>query len=177
MGQNKKGLLYKVIISFFLVIFCLMTSSILFFRYMVEGAIREEENLITYERHIAFIVNNSEDTFWRNIYENIKKVGEEQGYYIEIYGENLPIKYSKYELVKIAVDASVDAIILEGDDSEELLKEIERAKEKKIPVITVLSDVAKSTRECYVGINRYDIGQTIGKQVLKNSKLGEYIFF
>lgn len=173
MQQNKKGLLYKMIIGFLLVIFCLTTGSILFFKYMVEEVIREEENLMTYNRHVALIVSNKEDTFWRTVYENLKKAGEEQGYYVEIYGEHLPIKYSKKELVKIAIDASVDAIILEGDDSEGLVEEIARANEKKIPVITVLSDVSKSTRECYVGINRYDLGQTIGKQVLKYQKSGE----
>lgn len=173
MKQNKKGLLYKMIIGFLLVIFCLTTGSILLFKYMVEEVIREEENLITYKKHVALIMNNKEDTFWRTVYENMKEAGEEQGYYIEIYGENLPIKYSKKELVNIAIDASVDAIILEGDDSEGLVEEIARAKEKNIPVITVLSDVTKSTRECYVGINRYDLGQTIGKQVLNYRKEGE----
>lgn len=173
MKKNKKGLLYKMIIGFLLVIFCLTTGSILLFKYMVEEVIREEENLITYKKHVALIVNNQDDTFWRTVYENMKEIGEEQGYYIEMYGENLPIKYSKKELVSIAIDASLDAIILEGEDSEGLVEELAKAKEKNIPVITVLSDVTKSTRECYVGINRYDLGQTIGKQVVKYRKSGE----
>lgn len=168
MNAKRKGLFNKAIICFLLVIFLLTAGSILYFRYTIEEVIREEENLTTYEKHIAMIVDNREDTFWKAVYESAKQVGQEQGYYVELYGGNLPIDYSKEELLKIAIDASVDGIILEGDDSEELVEEIARAEEKEIPVVTVLSDSTQSTRECYVGINSYHLGQTFGKQVLCN---------
>ncbi len=81
---------------------------------MIAEVVRGEENLTTYEKHIAMIVENREDTFWKTVYESA------------------------------------------------------RAEEKEIPVVTVLSDSTQSTRECYVGINSYHLGQTFGKQVLQN---------
>lgn len=168
MNEKRKGLFNKVIICFLCVISLLTAGSILYFRYMIAEVARGEENLTTYEKHIAMIVENREDIFWKTVYESARKAGEEQGYYVELYGGNLPIDYSRQELLKIAIDASVDGIILEGDDSEVLAGEIARAEESKIPVVTVLSDATQSTRECYVGINSYHLGQTLGKQVLSN---------
>ena len=168
MSQKRRQLFNKVMICFLIIIFLLTAGSILYFRYMIAEVVRGEENLTTYEKHIAMIVENREDTFWKTVYESARKAGEEQGYYVELYGGNLPIDYSRQELLRIAIDASVDGIILEGDDSQELAKEIARAEEKEIPVVTVLSDSTQSTRECYVGINSYHLGQTFGKQVLKN---------
>lgn len=164
----EKKIFQKIIIYFLLAIFILTVGSIFYFRYIVEMVIREEENLITYEKHIVMIVENREDTFWQAVYESAKMAGEEQNYYIEMFGDNLPIEYSKQELLKIAIDAAVDGIIIEGDDSEELIQEIARAEECKIPVVTVLSDSTQSARKCFVGINSYNLGQTLGKQVLKN---------
>ena len=168
MDQKKKGLFNKVIICFLLAIAVLTAGSIFYFKYMIEKVVQEEENLTTYDRHIAMIVENKEDTFWKEVYESARQEGEEQGYYIEMYGENLPIAYSKQELIKIAIDASVDGIIIEGDDSEQLIQEISRAEERGIPVVTVLSDSTQSTRQCYVGINSYNLGQTLGREVLQN---------
>lgn len=168
MSQKRRQLFNKVMICFLFIIFLLTAGSILYFQYMITEVVRGEENLTTYEKHIAMIVENREDTFWKTVYESARKAGEEQGYYVELYGGNLPIDYSRQELLRIAIDASVDGIILEGDDSEELVKEIARAEEKEIPVVTVLSDSTQSTRECYVGINSYHLGQTFGKQVLQN---------
>ena len=168
MDQKKKGLFNKVIICFLLAIAVLTAGSIFYFKYMIEKVVQEEENLTTYDRHIAMIVENKEDTFWKEVYESARQEGEEQGYYIEMYGENLPIAYSKQELIKIAIDASVDGIIIEGDDSEQLIQEISRAEERGIPVMTVLSDSTQSTRQCYVGINSYNLGQTLGREVLQN---------
>lgn len=168
MDQKKKGLFNKVIICFLLAIAVLTAGSIFYFKYMIEKVVQEEENLTTYDRHIAMIVENKEDTFWKEVYESARQEGEEQGYYIEMYGENLPIAYSKQELIKIAIDASVDGIIIEGDDSEQLIQEISRTEERGIPVVTVLSDSTQSTRQCYVGINSYNLGQTLGREVLQN---------
>lgn len=168
MDQKKKGLFNKVIICFLLAIAVLTAGSIFYFKYMIEKVVQEEENLTSYDRHIAMIVENKEDTFWKEVYESARQEGEEQGYYIEMYGENLPIAYSKQELIKIAIDASVDGIIIEGDDSEQLIQEISRAEERGIPVMTVLSDSTQSTRQCYVGINSYNLGQTLGREVLQN---------
>lgn len=168
MNPDRKGLFYKVIICFLVSIGILTAGSILYFKYMIGNVIGKEEILTTYDKHIAMIVDNSEDSFWKTVYESAKLAGEEKGYYIEMYGRNLPIAYAKQDLLKIAVDAGVDGIILEGDDSEQLANEIARAQERNIPVVTVLSDAAHSKRQCYVGINSYNLGQAFGKQVVKN---------
>lgn len=168
MNKDRKRLFNKVIICFLLAIFILTIGSIIYFKYSIDKVITDEENSTVYDKHIAMIADDPEDTFWKAVYKSAKQAGDEQGYYVEMYGENLPIEYSKQELIRIAVDASVDGIVVEGDDSEQLMQEIARAEERKIPVVTVLSDSTQSARQCYVGVNSYNLGQTIGKQVLQN---------
>lgn len=170
MKQKYRGkrLFHRIIIYFLLTITALTVGSVFYFRYIVEDVIREDENFICYDKHIVIIVENKQDTFWQEVYESARKAGEQHNCYIELFGEHLPIEYSKQELLKIAVDASVDGIIIAGDDSKELVQEIARAEEKGIPVVTVLSDSTQSTRECFVGINSYQLGQTLGKQIARN---------
>ncbi len=120
-----------------------------------------------YEKHFAFISNNREQDFWNEVYMGALKEGKEQSIYVERFGNKLFSDYSKDELMRMAIDAAVDGIILEGDGEYKTRELVNEAVNKGIPVITVLKDSSNSIRQCFVGINSYNLGQEYGKQVLK----------
>jgi ribose transport system substrate-binding protein len=157
-----------VVFIFLIVIIVLTGVSIFYFENvpLAKGQQDKVEYNI-YNKHYAFIGDDLTDTFWQSVYESAKRQGELNNIYIEQSGKNLAVEYTKSELLEIAINSEVDGIIIEGDDSKNLRELINVAVDNKIPVVTVLSDSMNSNRQCFVGVNGYNIGQVYGEQVLK----------
>jgi ribose transport system substrate-binding protein len=66
--------------------------------------------------------------------------------------------------MEIAIDSKVDGIIVEGNDVLTLRRKIVEANANGIPVVVVNQDLTDSERISFVGIGRYDLGQTYGRQ-------------
>ncbi len=121
----------------------------------------------TYHNHYIFIADDLTGQFWDEVYQAALECGETYGAYVEAFGDNLAVRYSKEELMEMAVAANPDGIILEGEQSEEMLSLIDKAIDKEIPVVTVLKDVTGSRRQSYVGISNYDLGREYGRQIIQ----------
>ena len=63
------------------------------------------------------------------------------------------------EKLRMAIDAGVDGIILNGDGSPEVEALVKEARQKGIPVVTALNDGAEDIRQCFVGVNSYNLGK------------------
>lgn len=120
-----------------------------------------------YDKHLALIGESGNDTFWDSIYNSATDAGRENGIYIERFGKNLAVNYSKNELLQMAIQASVDGIIVVADESEETTKLIDEAVSEEIPVVTILSDCTGSKRQSYVGVNNYNVGQEYGNKIIE----------
>lgn len=95
---------------------------------------------------------------------------------MERFGSGLAVEYTKNELIELAIQASVDGIILPGDEEEETLDLLDQAGKAGIPVVTVQTDCSGGLRRCFVGTNNYNLGQDYGKQIaeiLKEKKVSE----
>lgn len=125
------------------------------------------ESYEQFDRHYAFITNSVEDNFRSEIYEGARQFAEEEKIYLEWFGDGLAIDYTKEELLKMAIAASVDGIILEGDGSKETQEMINVATESGIPVVTVMTDSYDSTRQSFVGIGSHNLGREYGRQIVK----------
>jgi len=125
-----------------------------------------EEEVQSYEYHCAFITGDSEDPFGRSIYEGAKKAGEEKGIYVEYFGEDLSLNYDRDELIKIAIAAKVDAIILKGAGSSSTKRLINQAMEQGITVVTVSEDDMNSKRCSFIGINKFRMGYDLCAEAL-----------
>lgn len=154
-----------------IVIFVLTGIRIIYFRNALEvkGSNKSVEYKV-YSKHYAFIVDDITDSFWESVYESAKTEGEINDIFVEEFGKNLAVNYTKSELLEIAINSGVDGVIIEGDDSKKLLDSINDAVDKGIPVVTVLSDCNNSNRQSFIGVNGYNIGQVYGEQVLKIDK-------
>lgn len=117
-----------------------------------------------YNKYFAMITSNDKADFWQEVYAGAKQGGETAGNYVELFAGDLGAEYSVEERMEIAIASQVDGIIVEGVDSLPLRNEIEKAKENGIPVVVVSQDVSDSERISFVGISRYDLGQTYGRQ-------------
>lgn len=141
--------------------------STVYFKHQLNQAEKLEENAYKqYGRHYVLITDNIEDTFWKSVYDGAKEEGEKSNSYIERLGIDLPVEYSKGELMQIAIASKVDGIILEADDTMWTRNLIAEAVTEGIPVVTVLSDGYGTLRQSFVGINGYNLGQEYGRQVI-----------
>jgi ribose transport system substrate-binding protein len=171
--MNRRNQYWNKVVVFgmglFLVIVVIVTGvSVLYFRNVLEVSSKGETvDYKHYSKQYAFIAEDQSDLFWESVYDSAKEQGEESNIYVEQLGKNLPVNYSKSQLLEIAINSQVDGVIIQGDDSENLLQLINEAEEKGIPVVTVLSDCNNSNRQSFVGVNNYHIGQVYGEQVLQ----------
>ena len=145
-------------------------ACIIYFRKQVKLLPEYKSATAEYNHHYAFICSDSSDNFYNSVYESARETAEMNKDYLEFMGKNLAVTYTKYELMEIAIDAKVDGIIVEAEESDTMTDLIDQANAAGIPVITVGADDTSSKRQSFVGFGYYDLGQNYGKQILKNVK-------
>ena len=141
--------------------------SIIFFRTQLKRLPAATEGFETYGHHYAFICSDLQDNFNNAVFEAAREAFLTDGDYLEFMGKNLNTLYARNDLLKIAIDAKVDGIIIESDESDEMTRLINKANDEGIPVITMGTDNTSSERKSFVGFGYYDVGQNYGKELLK----------
>lgn len=123
-----------------------------------------EQNLLesSYRYHCAFISDSNNRDFWNAIYDSAKSAGEASGIFVENFGKNLQDSYSTDELMKMAVAANVDAILLSATGDSSTAELINEAVEKGIAVSTIYKDDMNSNRFSFTGINNFRMGMEYG---------------
>lgn len=151
-----------------LITVAIVIAGMMYYKVKINGiGLEKTEEYIKYEKHYAFIIEDTDNPFWDNVYEGAKEKGEQLNTYVEKFGKALPINYTVKELLKIAILANVDGIIMQGNSDEETQLLINEAEQSGIPVATVLEDSFQSGRTCFVGVNNYQLGKEYGNQVLE----------
>lgn len=128
------------------------------------NSIEDRKEYINYNRYYAMITSDDRADFWQSVYNGAREEGMTESAYVEFFAGDLGTRYSMEERMEIAIAADVDGIIVEGEDNDSLRSEIIKAGESGIPVVVINQDVAESDRISFVGIGRYDLGQTYGRQ-------------
>ena len=157
-----------LILGGLIVLFSIITvCGLIYFKYQAAEVLSITENTREYTHHYAFICNDPSDSFYQAVYNAAEKEGMQNNDYVEFMGKNLNVSYSRAELLKIAIEAQVDGIILEANESSDMTNLIDRAVSAGIPVVTVGSDNTASMRQSYVGLGYYDLGAAYAKEILK----------
>lgn len=160
-----------IIIAMFLSVFLAVVITGLgmaYYRLKVgDMVLLDDQNFENYDQHYALITDDDDDYFWDSVYQGALKQGKELNIYVEKFGSNLSQQYSVNELLKMAIIAKVDGIIVQADSDEETRMLINEAVEKKIPIVTVLEDSPQSRRQCFIGVNNYNLGKEYGTQILE----------
>ncbi|WP_034450314.1 sugar ABC transporter substrate-binding protein [Butyrivibrio sp. AE2032] len=167
MKVSRNRITVTILAGVVLVLFFATVAGLIYYRDMIGrlGEVREEV-YEEYPRLYAYIAEDPDSQLSNRIYKEISEYAKENDCYVEMTGQNLSTSYSKADRIDIAISSRVDGIILEGDDSEETVQLIEKATEKGIPVVTVLSDCNGSSRKSYIGLNNYTLGSEYGDQLV-----------
>ena len=155
--------------------FVVTVAVLVIFRLRVNEIIKSTQPAYPYKAHYAFICKNSSDSFYKEVYEAACEEGEKLDCGVEFMGRDLSMDYSRNDLMKIAIRAKVDGIIVEADESSEIVSLINEAVDKGIPVVTVGSDSTLSSRQSFVGAGFYTLGQMYGEKILEDAPEGEQI--
>ena len=154
-GTNKRFIMAGVLCVVFML--ACTIGGIVFFKIQINksAAYRQANTYKSYEKYYVMIPSEQKSSFWEAVYE---------------FGTNLSEGYSETQLMRMAIEANVDGIILEANESEEMTALIDEAVERGIPVVTAMKDNTQSERQSYVGISSYNLGREYGKQVLGLAK-------
>lgn len=169
-GGAFRIMLTGFIIMLFVALFCAVYFSI----KMKEVSESDTRAYETYDRHYVFITDDAEQEFWDEVYAAAAAEGEKSGAYVERLGENLNVNYGTGDLLRIAINSSVDGIIFCGEDNEETVARINEAVHKGIAVVSLRQDIEDSERQCFVGVNSYDLGLEYGGQILELVQSGQF---
>lgn len=125
-----------------------------------------EQSDTDYRYHCAFISESTSDDFWDSVYSSAKEAGAKQAIYVERFGENLSLPYTSDELIRMAIAAHVDAILVEPSGNFSTTYLINTAVEQGIAVGTLYRDQLNSNRYNYTGVNSVSLGYDYGKLAL-----------
>ncbi len=163
---NRKNIFAVTTFSLILLMILITLGGMVIFKAQFDESvsIENQEEYTEYNRYYALITGDDREDFWQAVYNGAREEGINENAYVEFFAGDLGTRYSMEERMEIAIAADVDGIIVEGEDNDSLRNEIIKAGENGIPVVVINQDVPESNRISFVGIGRYDLGQTYGRQ-------------
>ena len=163
---NRKNIFAVTTFSLILLMILITLGGMVIFKAQFDESvsIENQEEYTEYNRYYALITSDDREDFWQAVYNGAREEGINENAYVEFFAGDLGTRYSMEERMEIAIAADVDGIIVEGEDNDSLRNEIIKAGENGIPVVVINQDVPESNRISFVGIGRYDLGQTYGRQ-------------
>lgn len=133
----------------------------------------EQEMTMEYDLHYAFVAEDSDGDFWQEVFDAADEQAKEYNIYLEDISANLGRDYSTEDLLRIAVNSKMDGIVYSGGASDKVAGLIDKAADAGIGVVVLQNDVEKSKRQCYVGLNYYELGQIYATQIEKLAGTGD----
>jgi len=124
-----------------------------------------------YKYHYAFIADDEDDPFIKDIYNSAKEKGKTEGIYVDWSLDSRTTEYDKSDYLSIAIASKVDGIILVGENNNKILDLIEQAKENKIPVVTIMNDSNIQKGKNYICLDNNKLGNEYGlliKEIIKS---------
>ncbi|ORM74711.1 transcriptional regulator [Pantoea wallisii] len=113
---------------------------------------------------IEVFLSNNGTWFFQQLADEFAHIADRLGYrkiklFRTLVAENPPDKLA--EKIKKSSELR-DGIIVYGHDYPLIHDALKHCREKGIPVVTLVSDLAEASRFCHVGINQYQAGRTAG---------------
>ena len=136
---------------------------------MITRTMKNVERELTeeYDSHYAFITEDPGSDFWQEVFAAANEQAREYGIYLEDIGTSLGSGYSTEDLLRIAVNSKMDGIVYSGGTGDGVSRLIDKAADAGIGVVVLQNDVETSKRQCYVGLNYYELGQMYAIQIEK----------
>ncbi len=119
-----------------------------------------------FDYHIMMLLDKSDKEYSSSFKEEVIKISKELSIGIEIImidGNDYIEKIIDY--LDLAMYSKVDGVILHAYNSDNIVKKVDELIDMNIPVITLNEKLTESDRTSYVGVNRYDLGLSVGKTI------------
>ena len=127
----------------------------------------EQEETMDYDLHYAFVADDSDSDFWQEVFAAADEQAREYNIYLEDISKDIVRDYSSEDLLRVAVNSQMDGIVYSGGTGDKVTELINKAVDAGIGVVVLQNDVEKSKRQCYVGLNYYELGQMYALQIEK----------
>ena len=127
----------------------------------------EPEEAGGFDLHYAFVAEDSDSDFWQEVFNAANEQARENNIYLEDLSTNLVRDYPAEDLLRIAVNSKMDGIVYSGGSNDEVSALINRAADEGIGVVVLQNDVEKSNRQCFVGLNYYELGHMYALEIEK----------
>lgn len=178
LNKSKKSTRPIVLLGVCSISFMLLVSlgTFLFFRVRVGNAADAlmRGNSTEYDMYFALICDDT--PFWEQVHNAASESALDKNVYVDMISKRLGEEYSKEDLLAIAIEADVDGILLEGEDTDSMRKLISEADSRGICVVTLGTDCNDSKRKSFIQGGSYNLGKIYGEQVLsKMTDMGKNI--
>lgn len=157
------------------VLFMISFSGMIYFGYKTfyieENAVIQRE----YTYHFALISEETDNEYWRMIEQGANEFATEHNIYLEYVA---PQKADNDQLLKLLdrmISAKVDGIITQGVEGNRFVNLALKGLDRRIPIVTIDTDVKSSARKAYVGTDNFQAGQLAGKTIIENTTGEQYI--
>ncbi|MDO4188249.1 MAG: sugar ABC transporter substrate-binding protein [Lachnospiraceae bacterium] len=171
-ARGRSPLVITVFVSIAVMILATVIST-LFYAYTTSNI--DKERSITssneYSQYYALVCENNE--FNRQVYEYAKEKGDELGICVDMLSIRTNHDYSVEDLFEIALESNVDGIIVEARDAQNMKNSIDKACQRGVDVVTLLSDCRDSMRRSSIQISAYNLGKIYGQQVVSKELYGD----
>ncbi|MFD7525308.1 substrate-binding domain-containing protein [Paenibacillus chitinolyticus] len=118
-------------------------------------------------KHVVMISQELDNPFWRTIEQGARDAAEQYNIKLEYSGPYRNNIEEQAELFGKAIAGKPDGILIQGIRSEAYNKQIDKAVEQGIAVLTVDTDSPDSRRLSYVGTDNVESGRQLGELVAK----------
>lgn len=163
---SNRSFRYMVIGTVVMIIAALATAVV--FGYFIKMInTMEEAPKEEIKGHYIFISEEDDVDLWNEVYSYAKEQASKDGIYLENIKDSMQMNYSNEDLLRIAVNSSVDGIVYSGSSSPEAIHLIDEAVQKGIGVVVLHNDIDLSQRQCFVGVSNYELGQMYASQIEK----------
>ena len=113
--EKKKKFNYLTIIAGLVLISLICLILYIAREYVIISALQKQytqnQEDTDYQYHCAFITS-SVTAFWDTAFESAREEGIPYGIYVEDFGKSLDLSYTTNDLLKMAIAANVDAIMI-----------------------------------------------------------------
>lgn len=167
MKLHKREIVFYTILSFAVIVTVVLFWVSCGIKEANENQMFSSKEDKEYKYHYMLIRTGFADEKSGNLYEGAKESGEELDILVEDACELGNLEDTPEEMLKTAIAAKVDGIILEAEESSELEALIDEASEQGIPVVTVGHDMPDSKRKCFVGIDVKQTGEMFASRILR----------
>jgi ribose transport system substrate-binding protein len=119
-------------------------------------------------KNISLILKNQNDDYWRNVQLGAEVAANEFNIKLNIIAPEDGIDtLGQEDLINEAVERNVDALLLAPSSFDDLVKPVENAVDKGIPVLTLDSRVNTEKVSCCIATDNLSAGKSAGEKLVR----------